>query len=152
MKEAFISKMIPKNQEVKNKIKQRLTGAFMFMGLEEKDLQVVIDAMDQKKLLAEEFVIREGDPGDVLYIVESGTMQCTKIIDGAPKVLKQYKSGDVFGELALLYNAPRAATIQAETESLLWVLDRQTFNHIVKDASQKKREKYEKFLSTVPIL
>ena len=152
MKEAFISKMIPKNQEVKNKIKERLTGAFMFMGLEEKDLQVVIDAMDQKKLLAEEFVIREGDPGDVLYIVESGTMQCTKIIDGAPKVLKQYKSGDVFGELALLYNAPRAATIQAETESLLWVLDRQTFNHIVKDASQKKREKYEKFLSTVPIL
>ena len=152
MKEAFISKMIPKNQEVKNKIKERLTGAFMFMGLEEKDLQVVIDAMDQKKLLAEEFVIREGDPGDVLYIVESGTMQCSKIIDGASKVLKQYKSGDVFGELALLYNAPRAATIQAETESLLWVLDRQTFNHIVKDASQKKREKYEKFLSTVPIL
>jgi len=38
MKEAFISKIIPKNQEVKNKIKERLTGAFMFMGLEEKDL------------------------------------------------------------------------------------------------------------------
>jgi len=79
-------------------------------------------------------------------------MQCTKVIEGEKQSLKQYKAGDVFGELALLYNAPRAATIQAETESLLWVLDRQTFNHIVKDASQKKREKYENFLSTVPIL
>lgn len=58
----------------------------------------------------------------------------------------------MFGELALLYNAPRAASIQADSESLLWMLDRNTFNNIVKEASQKKREKYEKFLSTVPIL
>lgn len=152
MKEAFVAKKIPKNQEVKDKIKERLSGAFMFMSLEEKDLQVVIDAMDQKKAAAGEYVIQEGEPGEVLYILESGTMQCTKMIDNNPKVLKQYKAGDVFGELALLYNAPRAATIKAEEESLLWVLDRQTFNHIVKDASQKKREKYENFLSTVPIL
>ena len=46
MKEAFVAKVIPKSQEIKNKIKERLSGAFMFMGLEEKDLQVVIDAMD----------------------------------------------------------------------------------------------------------
>jgi cAMP-dependent protein kinase regulator len=44
--------------------------------------------MDQKKAAADEYVIREGDPGDVLYILESGTMKCTKIIDGAPKLLK----------------------------------------------------------------
>ena len=88
MKEAFVAKVIPKNQEIKNKIKERLTGAFMFMGLDEKDLQVVIDAMDQKKTLADEYVIKEGDPGDVLYILESGTMKCTKIISGAPKFLK----------------------------------------------------------------
>ena len=46
MKEAFVAKVIPKSDEVKEKIKERLAGAFMFMGLEEKDLQVVIDAMD----------------------------------------------------------------------------------------------------------
>lgn len=38
MKEAFVAKVIPKNQEIKNKIKERITSAFMFMGLEEKDL------------------------------------------------------------------------------------------------------------------
>lgn len=72
----------------------------------------------------------------MLYIVESGTLKCTKVIDGKETFLKKYTAGDVFGELALLYNAPRAATIVAETNTQLWVLDRNTFNHIVKDASQ----------------
>ena len=49
--------------------------------------------------------------------------------------LKIYEPGEAFGELALLYNAPRAASIKAKTDCLLWALDRNTFNHIVKDAS-----------------
>jgi len=52
----------------------------------------------------------------------------------------------------LLYNAPRAASITAETDSNMWQLGRDTFNNIVKEASAKKREKYENFLSTVEIL
>jgi len=51
-----------------------------------------------------------------------------------------------------LYNAPRAATIVAEEPGLLYVLDRNTFNHIVKDAAAKKREWYEDFLSKVKLL
>lgn len=66
--------------------------------------------------------------------------------------MKKYDEGDAFGELALLYNAPRAATITADTSCILWSLDRDTFIHIVKDASRKKREKYEKFLERVKIL
>ena len=65
---------------------------------------------------------------------------------------KKFKPGETFGELALLYNAPRAATIKAKTDCVLWVLDRETFNNIVKDAAQKKREKYESFLKKVDIL
>lgn len=126
--------------------------SFMFSALDENELNVVIDAMDEKKVANQEFIIKEGDAGSVLYIVEAGQLACYKKINGEEKHLKDYTPGEVFGELALLYNAPRAASIQAHSDSHLWVLDRNTFNGIVKEASQKKRERYEDFLSTVPIL
>lgn len=111
IKEAFKAKVVPKSADVKKRIEERLTSAFMFMGLDDNDLKVVIDAMDEKKAPANEFVIKEGDNGDVLYIVESGELSCTKVIDGKETYLKNFNPGDVFGELALLYNAPRAASI-----------------------------------------
>ncbi len=63
-----------------------------------------------------------------------------------------YQSGDVFGELALMYNAPRAASIKAKEDSTLFSLDRDTFNAIVKRHAILNREKYNDFLNKVEIL
>merc|ERR1719356_384555 len=93
-------------------------------------------------------VIKQGDTGDFLFVIESGDFDC--II--GDKVVKTCGSGDVFGELALLYNCPRAATVQSRTESVCWELDRDTFNNIVKEGAQKKRERYDSFLAKVPLL
>ena len=54
--------------------------------------------------------------------------------------------------MALLYNAPRAATLISKTNCILWCLDRECFNNIVKVSAQKKRERYENFLKSVNIL
>jgi len=81
-------------------------------------------------------VILQGDDGDSLYVVETGTLECYKTKDGAEIPLKEYQPGEAFGELALLYNAPRAASIRAKTAADLWALDRRTFNHVVKDSAQ----------------
>ena len=128
--------------------------AFMFNNLDEKDLAVVIDAIEEAKYNAGDKVIVEGDQGDCMYVLESGSLVCTKVFAGKtePTKLKDYSPGEGFGELALLYNAPRAATIAATEPSVCWRLDRDTFNHIVKDSAQKKRDKYDSFLSSVEIL
>jgi cAMP-dependent protein kinase regulator len=99
-------------------------------------------------------VITQGDDGDVLYLVDEGKLECTKILKKGeePTHLKFYGPGEAFGELALLYNAPRAASIRAETTSILFALNRETFNYVVKDAAQKKRNRYESFLSKIELL
>ena len=64
-------------------------------------------------------------------------MKCEKLFPDKeePTFLREYISGEVFGELALMYNAPRAASIIALEESVCFSLDRDTFNHIVKNAA-----------------
>lgn len=111
--------------------------------------------MAEKHFKKGENVIVQGDAGAVLFVVEEGQLDCFKTFNKGeePKFLKTYEPGEAFGELALLYNAPRAATITAKSdEALCWELDRATFNHIVKESAQKKRDKYEDFLGTVDIL
>lgn len=108
-------------------------------------MEVVIGAMEEKRCPVGTVVIRQGDEGDNLYVVETGTLTCHRQFvspgltgqakDQPPKLLKEYQPGEAFGELALLYNAPRAATITAKTEAVLWSLDRPTFTNIVKDAA-----------------
>merc|ERR1711948_92606 len=71
---------------------------------------------------------------------------------GDGKVVKTCEAGDVFGELALLYNTTRAANVDTKDKCTLWQLDRDTFNNIVKEAAQKKRSRYDTFLSKVPLL
>ena len=153
-KESFVARKIEKTPEQIASIKTRILHSFLFGSLEQKDLEVVIGAMEDKTYNKDDYLIKQGDFGDSLFIVESGTLDCYKQFgkDEEPKKVKEYVAGDVFGELALLYNSPRAASVKATSEVRTWVLDRETFIHIVKDAAQKKREHYEQILKKVEIL
>lgn len=153
-KEEFKARVIPKDEKVKAAIMDKIEKSFMFSGLDDAEKKVVVDAMEDKKVFKNEVVIKEGDQGDCLYVVASGSLSCTKVFKGntEPVFLKKYEAPDAFGELALLYNAPRAATITSDEECTLYALDRQTFNHIVKDAAIRRREKYEAFLKQIPLL
>jgi cAMP-dependent protein kinase regulator len=55
-------------------------------------------------------VIVQGDDGDCMYLIDSGQLDCYRRAtkDGDDKKIKAYQPGEAFGELALLYNAPRA--------------------------------------------
>jgi len=69
-------------------------------------------------------VIREGDVGDRFYVLESGAMEVSR---GNVHIRTLTTTGDAFGEIALLLDVPRTATVTASATSTLLVLDRATF-------------------------
>ena len=64
----------------------------------------------------------------------------------------EYVNRGSFGELALMYNCPRAATVRARTDGCLWRVDRETFRHIVIASTALKRARFEAALESVPLL
>lgn len=149
---AFTAPVHPKTEEQKARILKVLSQSFLFTSVDKDNLNVLVGAMVEKTAESGERLIKEGDDGEVMYVIEKGVVDCLKKINGEDKVVKTCSAGDFFGELALLYNCPRAASVDAKEALLLWQLDRETFNHIVRDASMKKREQYENFLKSVEIL
>lgn len=154
-KKAFTAPVHPKSDEQKARLRGVLMKSFLFAALEGgKEMDTVIGAMLEVNCEAGKRLITQGEDGDYLFVIEEGTLEC-KIQPkdgGDEKVVKTCTAGDAFGELALLYNCPRAAHVDSTSKCVLWQLDRETFNHIVKDAAMKKREKYEAFLKGVPLL
>lgn len=114
----------------------------------------VIDAVEEVKYKAGDVIIKQGDAGDRFYLLEEGTCEVWLLRPEKTEaeMLKHYASGDSFGELALLYNAPRAATIKATTNCTLWAMDRITFRAILLHTTSNKRKLYENFLEDVPLL
>lgn len=104
--------------------------------------------MFEKPLNAGDFIIRQGDPGDFFYVIDHGEFDI--IING--EKVGSYKDEGAFGELALMYNTPRAATIQAATDAVVWCVDRLTFRKTVNSHNYRKRRLYESFIRSVPLL
>lgn len=152
----YVPPVHPKTPQQIEAIKNKMSGNFMFNSLNPKDKKAILDAVQAVQKKKGEVIIKQGDDGDNFYILESGALDCHKLLqptDTEETFLKEYKPGESFGELALLYNAPRAATIKCKSETCeLWSLERETFNHIIKTAVQKKRDKYDEFLEKVQIL
>ncbi|ODQ44962.1 hypothetical protein PICMEDRAFT_73760 [Pichia membranifaciens NRRL Y-2026] len=121
---------------------------FLFSQLDEDSLRTIIFALEEKRCPKGFEIIKQGDEGDFFYVLEKGTVDF--LVDG--KVVNTSSDGSSFGELALMYNSPRAASVIATSECILWALDRMTFRRILLEGTAKKRSLYENFLKEVPVL
>ncbi|XP_077990060.1 cAMP-dependent protein kinase type II regulatory subunit-like isoform X2 [Glandiceps talaboti] len=115
---------------------------------EKEQMQEVLDAMFEKKTQPGEHIIEQGDDGDNFYVVDQGVYQ----IHVNNKNVGAYDNQGSFGELALMYNTPRAATIISSSEGVIWALDRSSFRRIVLKNAARKRKVYENLLESVPML
>lgn len=111
-------------------------------------MKVVISAMMCKEYPANTFIIHEGDDGNQFYVSKSGGFEVLK----GGQCKKRFGPGVVFGELAILYQAKRFASIRATTDSTVWVLDRMKFQEIMIRMGCQEHEQNHAFLSSVPVL
>jgi len=122
-------------------------------------------AADQRALLARAMtivehapgaeIITQGAAGDFFYALDAGQVDCfvapSEDLSKRARV-KTYVAGEAFGEIALMYNAPRAASCVATSACRLFALDRATFKIVLTKSSVEKRSKTKDFLSQVEIL
>ncbi|KAG9509600.1 cGMP-dependent protein kinase, isozyme 2 forms cD4/T1/T3A/T3B, partial [Fragariocoptes setiger] len=94
-----------------------------------------------------DIIIKEGDVGSKVYVLEEGQIEVSK--DGKIMSVIQ-KPGSVFGELAILYNCTRTATIRAITDCKLWAIERQSFQSIMMKSGLLRQRDHIEFLKTVP--
>ncbi|KAI5358261.1 Putative cAMP-dependent protein kinase regulatory subunit [Septoria linicola] len=151
----------PKTQEQVARLREAVSHNFLFKNLDEDQASQVLSALQEKRVPAKDVrVITQGESGDYFYVVESGKFDIYisssgKAEQGQAGLGDKVASsgpGTSFGELALMYNAPRAATVVSTEPSVLWQLDRLTFRKILMDSAFQRRRMYESFLEGVPLL
>ncbi|XP_076369998.1 cAMP-dependent protein kinase type II regulatory subunit-like isoform X3 [Tachypleus tridentatus] len=143
----------PKSDEQRKQLAEAVKNILLFRSLEQEQVQEVLDAMFERKVQTGDVIIRQGDDGDYFYVIQSGTYNIYVNTDQEnEKFVGKYENSGSFGELALMYNQPRAATIKAASEGSLWAMSRQVFRKIVLKGAFKKRKEYETLLEGVPML
>ncbi|GAA5870834.1 hypothetical protein JCM3774_001689 [Rhodotorula dairenensis] len=166
--QALPKTVIPKTASQRARIEKAIANNLLFRNLDQEQHDDVLNAMKEVTVQPGTEVIVQGAVGDFFYVVEEGTFevwvraapshsyagpgQSLVSQPGEEKKVATYGPGGSFGELALMYNAPRAATVVATSRATMWALDRVTFRSILVEHTSRKRKMYEAFLGEVSIL
>jgi len=132
----WVMKKIPKSDAELERIKGAVKANFLFSHLNEHQTEQVYDVMEKRQVVAGEVVIKQGEAGDWFYVVDEGEYVVTlKTPSGTQAEILTYTTeggaNPCFGELALMYGKPRAATVTAKTGGVLWAMDRKSFRAIL---------------------
>ncbi|XP_033181368.1 cGMP-dependent protein kinase 1-like isoform X2 [Mastacembelus armatus] len=135
-----------KTKESSELIQRALMDNDFMKHLEHGQILTIMDCMRPTSLAKGCCVIQEGDDGSTVYVLEEGMVEVTK----QGRKLCSIGPGKVFGELAILYNCTRTATVTALTDIRLWAIDRQGFQTIMMRTGLIKHSQYTDFLRSVP--
>jgi len=128
-------------------IKSTLLTNFMFQSLPETTLDKLVLAFDRVELSPSSTIIEQGSENiDYFYVINSGDVAVTINGKPLPDPYGTLSEGTVFGELAMLYKTPRAATVTTKSDCTLYRVDRRTFRHFLdgQDPTEKEDGKTER--------
>jgi signal transduction histidine kinase len=104
-----------------------------FPGIKPEEVQEIIANSRIITYPANMVVCKENELEHIFYMVLEGDFEVTKMInDSEVRLLKSLTAGDFFGEMALIHNAPRAATVKSKTNAILLELDKDGFDRVLK--------------------
>ena len=112
-----------------------LSRVDLFAGLERITLAKLAAHLEPRSYKSHEVIFRQAEPGDAFYLVASGSVAVYLVDEsGATEIrVRVLHAGEPFGEMALLTNRPRTATIKAETDCEALRLDRSAFLDLVRE-------------------
>uniref|UniRef100_A0A668AIT6 cGMP-dependent protein kinase n=1 Tax=Myripristis murdjan TaxID=586833 RepID=A0A668AIT6_9TELE len=139
---------VRKDSHTKKLINDAIMNNDFLKKLEPQHMREMVDCMYERVYTEGQLVIQEGEPGNYLYVLAEGLLEVSQ--NG--KLLGEMRPGTAFGELAILYNCKRTATVKAVSQAHIWALDRQTFQTIMMRTTQARHEEYFSFLRSVSLL
>jgi cAMP-dependent protein kinase regulator len=138
----------PKAPAEEEFLQDALNNSFVFSNMTYKERMALLKAFEAHDVSTGTTIIQQNDVGDYYYIIQLGTVQI-RVDD---KAVGTATEGEAFGELALLYNCPRAATCVALTDCKLWRIDQRTFRRVLAKFNITKDDETKALLENVGFL
>lgn len=142
------SKDTKKTEEIVMWLLECIKDVVLFENLSEDQRKVIVKYMYKEPVKKDAKLIIQGQEGNKFYVVEDGGFD----VHVDKNKVASYERGDVTGELSLMYNAPRSASVTATTDGSVWVMERQTYRKALMDHNKALTTKNIEFLQKVPLL
>lgn len=154
----------PKTEDEKERIADAIRASVMFRNVTDEQKEVIFGVMESVSVKKGTWVIKQGTVGDRFYVIDDGRFEVRIVPDGEDDragtgghTVHVYEGSveknahPCFGELALMYSAPRSASIIAQSDGHLWALHRSAFRQVLAQ-SQDHNEDLKRTLKKVPVL
>ncbi|NWY51739.1 KGP2 kinase, partial [Chionis minor] len=145
---SFEKARVRKDSSEKKLITDALNKNQFLKRLEPHQIRDMVECMYERTFQQGSYVIRQGEPGNHIFVLKEGSLEVFQ----QNKLLSSIPVWTAFGELAILYNCTRTASVKAITDVKTWALDREVFQNIMRVTAQTRQEQYRNFLRSVSLL
>ncbi|XP_077416531.1 cGMP-dependent protein kinase 2 isoform X1 [Vanacampus margaritifer] len=145
---SFDKAQVPKESSVKKQLVEALNRNQYLKRLEPQQLRDMVECMYLRKYQQGDYVVQQGEAGNHLFILADGKLDVFQ----QDALVSSMAAWTAFGELAILYNCLRTASVRAVDKVCTWALDREAFQNIMRRTAETRHHQYRHFLRSVSLL